>query len=672
MRKPSTVFRGVLVFMTIVGVFLLTNVNSAQSSDIVRPRSLDFEAVELPAPEEEQSSITQLNLPFVNNQIVQLFDQGFDKCSPPSVEDMQRWWNYSPYKTFNIYLGGISLHCPHNLIIPNLPQLDQMGWRFILTWAGPQAPKGCPDNCKFKYPISLDPDEAYEEGKQEAEAAVAAAASFGFKGPFVIYYDMESYSDIEEGDPVRIAAAAFLEGWVEQIHSYSQGHKAGAYGSSCTSYIMDWTENVPPPDDIWIAYWNKKYEYDPYASVWNIPCLPNGFWADNQRLRQYTGGHDETWDDVTFTIDSDVILGQVNTLYEGIVTPQATILSTEGALSQFKQFSTMQPLQSMQLLSADTGWVLQGEHLLWTEDSGSSWRDISPVKSGGEIEMLTAAFLDTKQGWLVQRVYDQARPPTIIVSRTADGGMSWQETTLPGGSAEQVMQVESATIEQLDEDHLWIAFKLHSSSNFSFGSLFATQDGGLTWQARSLPLGEPVKFTDSQHGWMAGGPTGDQLFNTEDGGRTWSDQTQDLELPDSSGPINIGLPLILRDGSLILPVFIENDQLLYSTSDGGGSWRPVETRQLNLGSDQARQAALDLLPDLQILTGTAPQGVMALDVFDDQHAWALTHNGSCSGFKSPSGETPPPDLPAFHCSSNNQLFETNDGGLSWFEITPIE
>ncbi len=76
----------------------------------------------------------------------------------------------------------------------------------------------------------------------------------------------------------------------------------------------------------------------------------------------------------------------------------------------------------------------------------------------------------------------------------------------------------------LDSERGWIAADLSTSSNFSRGALWYTQDGGATWQSRSLPLGEAFQPAGGDTGYVAGGPRGDALWRTADGGLTWHEQ----------------------------------------------------------------------------------------------------------------------------------------------------
>ena len=58
------------------------------------------------------------------------------------------------------------------------------------------------------------------------------------------------------------------------------------------------------PDDIWFAEWNNQ-------QTASSAYVPAGDWANNQRLHQYRGGHNETYGGVTINIDSDYVDGAV-------------------------------------------------------------------------------------------------------------------------------------------------------------------------------------------------------------------------------------------------------------------------------------------------------------------------------------------------------------------------
>jgi hypothetical protein len=547
---------------------------------------------------------------FLYSRVVLSNGQGFDNCKPLSVQGMQNWWDNSPYSAVNIYLGGISALCPFDeLGYEWYAQVAEQGWSFILTWAGPQAPKGCPEDCKFRFPMSTDPEIAYLEGKIEALAAVEAAENAGFKGQLVLYYDIESYSGAD--DETRATVASFIKGWTEQLHELK--HIAGAYGAACTSYVVDWAFNDPPLDEVWVAQWNKEYAYDPDATVYNTTCLdvpgqPPIFWINHQRLKQYTGPHNETWGDLTVKIDSDVLDGAVNALFgqppEKIFQPGSSHQAAPPMT-----VSSGPDINDFKLLSPSYGWVLRENQLLWTADGGKSWRDISPG-TNDQNYIIGVHFENQDQGWLASRKTADDGTLSMSIYRTQNAGETWDETLLDEFNPSDTWEIETGAFEFLDGDVGWLALKLHSGNNFSFGRLLATEDGGRTWQERKLPLGEPVIFLDAQNGWTAGGPL-EQVFHTEDGGQSWT---------------------------------LSKDQ----------SAEDIEA----LPSNNLHSQVVEM-----------PLGAVSLDSLNNQIAWAIIQEGTCSGYKPRAGEQMPPDEEPLECMTSSRFVKTVDGGLSWDVIS---
>jgi hypothetical protein len=186
-----------------------------------------------------------------------------------------------------------------------LQQLTQQGWLLIPTWVGPQAP--CTG---FSRRMSADPATAYQQGVIEAFLASDRAEKLGLTLPnqsgTIIYYDLEAYSNLNEA--CRAATQAFISGWSATLHA--RGSKAGVYGLCSNLAHFGGIPNVP--DAVWLAAWNYP-SYDPSASTTGLTCISDTLWSQGQRLRQYTGGHNETWGGVTFNIDSDVLAGPVAT-----------------------------------------------------------------------------------------------------------------------------------------------------------------------------------------------------------------------------------------------------------------------------------------------------------------------------------------------------------------------
>ena len=617
----------------------------------------------------------QVHLP---SQVITNTQHAFDRCWLPTVDQMQTWWDESPYSVWNIYLGGIHYFCPSGDLTPAWVQaVAQQGWKFILTWVGPQAPCS-----QFIHKFSGDPGpdenylEAYSDGITEAAAALAAAESIGISGEKIIYYDLEFYpgSDTECNQAVNI----FLDGWTTWLQL--QGDKSGVYASPCNSNMEDWVNVTPPPDDIWIAHWISD-GFDPTATVWDVACgLPNSYWADHQRIRQYAGENTENWGGVALTIDSNVLDGEV-TAITGTIPTATPLLGTQK--TKYTDFSSFQ-IQDVDLISSQDGWVLQGNRLLITADGGETWHVITPDLDDAVIQDIK--FINPALGWVAALRVNSNLSQKFEIYQTMNGGVTWVSHPFPVSMAE----VSRVHLEFIDEQTGWAILRIKTGSSFSLGRLFATLDGGITWEERNTPMGEPVVFVDVNNGWMVGGPAGNQIYQTPDGGHTWYPQKLP-NLPD--GHAYIGQPVFGTPKNGVLPVTLfslpRSSLLLYTTEDGGKLWRL--SRNIELSPDFEAGAAIPFnlnsgrwwaaTPDSNnLLTSTSlayeperasttglPPGVVKLDYVTSEVGWALIQDNQCYGDKIPEKAWEPN---AFYCRSDTRLYQTNDGGTQWDEIQP--
>jgi hypothetical protein len=226
--------------------------------------------------------------------------EGFDACSAPPSETMQAWRAdpEMPFRAVGIYIGGISRACDQPFL--NAAWVDEQvtaGWSLMPIYVGLQAP--CTG---FKNRIATTTATAANQGRAAGEDAVASAGALGLAAGSTVYYDIESYTPPTGDTTCRNAVLTFLSNWSTRLHEL--GYKSGVYSSLSTGIhdlvsVYNSTSFVRP-DHIWFARWNDV------ATVLD-PQIPDDYWADHQRIKQYQGDHDQLYGGKTLNIDSDFL-----------------------------------------------------------------------------------------------------------------------------------------------------------------------------------------------------------------------------------------------------------------------------------------------------------------------------------------------------------------------------
>lgn len=234
---------------------------------------------------------------------------GFDQCLAPESWKMDRWMEHSPFTAVGIYISGNSRACRRQ---PNLSpawithQLENR-WRILPITLGPQA------SCLDRFPrydddptISPDPADSYakarRQGRAEAVKTVDAARALGITAGSTMWYDLEGF-DVTR-DRCRESALRFLHAWTRKIHDL--GYASGVYSSAGSGIkMLDDARVTRPdaftlPDFIWIARW------DGVANTSTSYIRDDG-WRPGGRMKQYQGGHNETWGGVTINIDRNFL-----------------------------------------------------------------------------------------------------------------------------------------------------------------------------------------------------------------------------------------------------------------------------------------------------------------------------------------------------------------------------
>ena len=193
----------------------------------------------------------------------------------------------------------------------------------------------------------------------------------------------------------------------------------------------------------------------------------------------------------------------------------------------------------------------------------------APVVESPSLALLY--MLDERDGWGIT--------DTQVV-RTDDGAVTWYDVTPSGLSTQLGYNVKPFF---LDTRSGWI---LLPEADYRRGTLYHTSDGGLDWQAESVPFGGgELTFLDKSNGWImadlgaGAGSNAVAIYQSSDAGRTWTQNY--INDPTQAGASN-SLPLGgLKNG--LTPVDMQSAWIggvtyapgvvyLYQTQDGGHSW----------------------------------------------------------------------------------------------------
>jgi peptidoglycan hydrolase-like protein with peptidoglycan-binding domain len=234
---------------------------------------------------------------------------GFDQCLAPTQAKMTAWRKASPFRAVGIYIAGYSRACRSQ---PNLTPAwvaNQLaaGWHLLPITLGPQA------SCQPRFPrygtdyrinasSANDYAAARTMGTNEATKTVAAAKALGIVPGSTMFYDLEGFDYNKAA--CRESALRFLSAWTVQLHKL--GYRSGVYSSAGSGIKVLERQRVAPlpnialPDQLWLA------RYDGKANTSSPEYLSDAGWAGN-RIKQFQGGHNETWGGVTINIDRNYL-----------------------------------------------------------------------------------------------------------------------------------------------------------------------------------------------------------------------------------------------------------------------------------------------------------------------------------------------------------------------------
>lgn len=165
--------------------------------------------------------------------------------------------------------------------------------------------------------------------------------------------------------------------------------------------------------------------------------------------------------------------------------------------------------------NTDIGFAVDLERVLKTNDKGKSWsviwQDISEFNKLEAIDVNNIFAFKT-----------ESQNAKLI--KTIDGGINWQNITIPQGEIEYVFFITPSKG--------WLSIKKDNA-----GSIYATTDGGITWTLKNNIdinsfTGTRIKFLSDSIGY--GINKSSSVYKTTDGGKIWEQLPTDANYSDSS------------------------------------------------------------------------------------------------------------------------------------------
>lgn len=220
---------------------------------------------------------------------------GFDACEAPTQAAMDAWRTASPFSAVGVYIGGVSRLCDQDELTADWVRTQTArGWRILPIQVGPQA--SCSDHV---HKMANTRPEALQQGRTEADLAIANAQALAIGPGSTLYYDLEDY-DLGPDD-CRQAALSFLSGWTARLHQ--RGYLSGVYSNlGAAIWSLDVADNVSNgsyamPDEIWYAWENGR------ADVVTDDRVQSHRWDSHARIHQYDLDTTRTYGGVSLHVD---------------------------------------------------------------------------------------------------------------------------------------------------------------------------------------------------------------------------------------------------------------------------------------------------------------------------------------------------------------------------------
>jgi photosystem II stability/assembly factor-like uncharacterized protein len=185
-----------------------------------------------------------------------------------------------------------------------------------------------------------------------------------------------------------------------------------------------------------------------------------------------------------------------------------------------------------ELFAGGHGYARTQHSLLWTNDLGATWRNITPPDlTQAQLQTTDIAVQPDGHAWIA--VAPKAASSTVTVLRRSSTSQTWTSTSVPLGPLTVSPDASVGTsLSFTDADNGWLMIT-EGVTHELWGELLHTTDGGATWtlQAgqRTLPVAGAIHFLTATTGYLdANSSTGSRgWWATSDAGKSWTQ----LQLP---------------------------------------------------------------------------------------------------------------------------------------------
>ena len=374
-----------------------------------------------------------------------------------------------------------------------------------------------------------------------------------------------------------------------------------------------------------------------------------------------------------------------------VSSPVPSVMSAASASDPGQQPLAGPQVSDAMLFANGNGYVRTEQALLWTDNLGATWSNITPPGlADAQLQSAGIALQPDGHEWVA--VAPAAGSSSVTMLRRPSVTGNWTTTSVRARSLTVSSDASiSMSLSFADATNGWLLVG-EQIAHTGYGELLRTSDAGATWTLQAgqstLPTIGTLHFLTAQLGYLDATMTG-TWWVTRDAGRSWAP----LQLPGPTAktadavnilaaPAAVGSSLVVA-ASFTTPAEGAADGVgVYRSTDGGATWTlqqlPSEapTEQYNFATtpDGSTYVLLREHPaqDLQSFTWVTSRSTNRGKTFTDltsvhnfypgplsaassNNLWSVGGANGCTTFKT-------------RCWNSAGLIASHDAGATWQQV----